>query len=180
MGVYTAHNQGVLQRRLGGRTGGSGSSVAVEIFTVVARSVFEFIAAPGYFHNETNNLSNSIGIGIYENGVLVQWIDNPAAENALPKTYIYHGISYPVNGRAELEKAISAAAGTVIGGYSMIVFCALPYGLWVDRSLGDGGTDKRGRGWWSEGLIPEVRKAFTNECAKHRLPVNTYHYGNRA
>ena len=177
MGAYTTHNLGVLQRRMGSRLGSSGDAVAVEIFVKVAQSVFAFIDAKGYYDNDTNNLRNSIGIGIYASGVLVKWIDNPTPLPEAPKTYIYHGVKYPVSGKDKLEKAINNAHRVNMGAYSMIIFCAIPYGYFLDRGLGyGGGSSKTGYGWWSHGLIPEVRKAFINECALHKLPVNSYSY----
>jgi len=181
MGAYTAHNLGVVQRRMGSRLGNSGDAVAVEIFVKVAQSVFDFIDAKGYYENDTYNLRDSIGVGIYESGALVRWIDNPSPKATASKTYIYHGQKYTISGRDKLEKAINNAHRVGMGQYSMIIFCAAPYGFFVDRGLGaeplgSGDTSKRGYGWWSEGLIPEVRRTFINECASHGLPINSYSY----
>jgi len=174
MANYTAHNLGVLQRRMGSRLGSTGSAVAVEIFTEVAKSVFAWLNTQTKYKNHTKQLSSSIGVGVYENGVFVKWINNPEQIGTKNKTYIYHGVSYTVDGRKELEKAINAAAGTTIGGYSMIIFCAIPYGAWVELGLGTqrtDGTTKQGVGWWSEGLIPHAKATFAAQCNKYKIPV---------
>jgi hypothetical protein len=178
MANYSAHNLGVLQRRMGSRLGSTGTAVAVEIFTEVAKSVFAFIDATGYYNDETFNLRDSVGVGIYDGGTLVKWIDNPTPKASGTTTYTYHGVKHTISGRDKLEKAINNAHRTTMGQYSMIIFCAAPYGYFVEKSLGDGGDNKRGKGWWSEGLIPEVRKSFTNECARHKIPINSYRYGH--
>lgn len=176
MGAYTTHNLGVLQRRMGSRLGSSGDAVAVEIFVKVAQSVFTWIDSQKYYENDTFNLRDSIGVGIYNSGTLVKWIDNPTPRATSSKTYTYHGVQYTMSGRDKLEKAINNAHRIGMGTYSMIVFCEAPYGYFVEKSLGYGGDNKQGKGWWSQGLIPEIRRAFLNECALHKLPVNSYSY----
>jgi hypothetical protein len=171
MANYTSHNLGVLQRRMGSRLGNTGSVVAVEIFTEVAKSVFAFIDSQQYYKNDTFNLRDSVGVGIYDGGTLVKWIDNPMPKATGSTTYTYHGVKYTISGRDKLERAINNAHRATIGQYSMIIFCAAPYGYFVEKSLGDGGDNKRGKGWWSEGLIPHAKATFVAQCNKHKIPV---------
>jgi hypothetical protein len=36
----------------------------------------------------------------------------------------------------------------------------------VELSLGDGGPNKRGKGWWSDGIVPYTRKIFSDTLFK--------------
>jgi hypothetical protein len=57
-----------------------------------------------------------------------------------------------------LQEAISAGDSSMLADYTLVVYAAVPYAAWVDLSLGNGGNDKRGTGWWREGLIPFVKQ----------------------
>ena len=163
-----------IKRKIGGA--GTSQGIALEIFSEVAKEVFAWLKNQTYYQNRTFNLSDSIGFGIYDNGTLAQWIANPDSNAAEDKTYTYHGVRHTINGRRMLEEAISGSTAR-IGMYTMKVFCAVPYGAWVELGLGNGGPDKAGVGWWSDGLMPEVRDRFVAECKKRKISVKQFSYG---
>lgn len=177
----TSHNMNVLSKAMGRKLGGSGNSegIAKSIFTSVAHDMFSWLNSQTYYQNRTFNLSDSIGFGIYNNGLLVKWISNRGTSATTNKTYTYHGVKKTISGRKMLESAINYTCGA-LGFYSMKVFCAVPYGAWVELGLGNkpiNGSAKAGIGWWSEGLIPKIKTRFVSECKKRKIQVKDFNYG---
>lgn len=138
------------------------------VFVNTAKEVFDWMSKQTYYTNRTYNLSDSVGVGIYKKGVLVKWVTNPSAKAQKPRMITYHGERIEINGRALLQSALNASAGAagVFADYTLIVFAKAPYGAWVDLSLGDGGSNKQGKGWWSDGLVPHVKETFQAEFNK--------------
>lgn len=138
------------------------------VFVNTAQEVFDWMSKQSYFTNRTYNLMDSVGVGIYKQGVLVKWVTNPGKKASGPRQITYHGNRMSINGRSLLQEAInsSAAMAAAFADYTLIVFAKAPYGAWVDLSLGDGGSNKAGKGWWSEGLVPHVKDAFRREFNK--------------
>lgn len=139
-----------------------------QIFKNTADAVFKWIDSQNYFTNRTYNLRDSVGVGIYKGDTLVKWVGNPSTKAAGPRLITYHRQQEYVNGRIRLNRAIIAKQATVgrMNDYTLVVFAAAPYGAWVEMSLGDGGRNKQGKGWWSEGLVPAVKNAFVIEFNK--------------
>lgn len=138
------------------------------VFVNTAKAVFDWMSKQSYFTNRTYNLMDSVGVGIYKQGVLVKWVTNPGKKASAPRMITYHRERISVDGRALLQEAInaSAAMAAAFADYTLVVFAKAPYGAWVDLSLGDGGSNKRGKGWWSDGLVPHVKEAFQTEFNK--------------
>lgn len=148
------------------------------VFVNTAQEVFDWMGKQSYFTNRTYNLMDSVGVGIYKQGVLVKWVTNPGKKASGPREITYHGNRMSIDGRSLLQEAInaSAAMAAVFADYTLVVFAKAPYGAWVDLGLGAyGGSDgrdgqsnpgKTGYGWWSDGLVPHVKDAFRREFNK--------------
>lgn len=138
------------------------------VFVNTAKEVFDWMGKQNYFTNRTYNLMDSVGVGIYKKGVLVNWVTNPGKKASSPRQITYHGNRMSIDGRSLLQEAINASAAMVasFADYTLVVFAKAPYGAWVDLSLGDGGTNKAGKGWWSEGLVPHIKDVFKKEFNK--------------
>ena len=61
-----------IRRKIGGA--GTSQGMALKIFSEVTKEVFAWLKNQTYYQNRTFNLSDSIGFGIYDNGVLAQCI----------------------------------------------------------------------------------------------------------
>lgn len=139
----------------------------ISIFTNVSAAVFEWIDShAGYYQDQTYNLRDSIGVGVYRKGVLVKWIQTPSPKAIRGKRFSPGADSpyyYTIHGRDLLINATQNATSHNLALYALVVFAAAPYGIMVED--GDG---KRGTGWWSEGLVPYVRQRFIDEIAKYK------------
>ena len=144
----------------------------MSIFTLVANKIFSWIDShPAYYKDQTFNLRDSIGVGVYKNGAIVQWIHNPAPKATrkkkfAPRSEEYGGGNAPysvlISGRELLNEAISNAKYAKFADYTLAVFATAPWGLLVEDGKG-----KRGTGWWTEGLVPYIKERFASEIAKH-------------
>lgn len=147
----------------------------MSIFTLVANKIFSWIDShPAYYKDQTFNLRDSIGVGVYKNGAIVQWIHNPAPKATRKKKFKERGVDYAsfgvgehdywqlLSGRELLNNAISNAEYAKFADYTLAVFATAPWGLLVEDGKG-----KRGTGWWTEGLVPYVKERFAFEIAKH-------------
>ena len=149
-----------------------------KVFVNTAKAVFDWMSKQSYFTNRTYNLSDSVGVGIYKQGVLVNWVTNPASKASAPRVITYHGERISVDGRALLQEAINASASmaATFADYTLVIFVKAPYGAWVELGLGaygdSDGSDgqshpaKAGYGWWSEGLVPYIKETFVTEFNK--------------
>lgn len=142
-----------------------------QIFENTAKAVASWLDTQTYFTDRTNNLRDSIGVGIYKEGVLQTWIENSPRKATQEMVTIYHGEELSINGRELLNSAITSAASEAgsFATYTMIVFAKAPHGEWVDLGLGypqpaDGfKPSKKGFGWWHDGLVTEVQSVFARE-----------------
>ena len=132
--------------------------VIAEIFRKTAVAIFDWVDSQGYYENQTYNLLDSIGVGTYKKGVMQQWHTPQARVAKESRIITYKGTVTSVNGFQLLQEAISAGNSSMLADYTLVVYAAVPYAAWVDLSLGNGGNDKRGTGWWREGLIPFVKQ----------------------
>ena len=132
--------------------------VIAEIFRKTAVAIFDWVDSQGYYENQTYNLLDSIGVGTYKKGVMQQWHAPQARVATESRIITYKGTVTSVNGFQLLQEAISAGNSSMLADYTLVVYAAVPYAAWVDLSLGNGGNDKRGTGWWREGLIPFVKQ----------------------
>lgn len=150
MADYTSHNIGVLQKFFRqGKGDLKSDKLAIEILNRVANSVLDWVRDKNYtYENDTYNLTDSIGCAIYKNGHVIQALYN-GTQASSPRVIRYKGGTYTINGRTLLTKALNDGEIASMGQYVLGVFVATPYGKWVDLSLGYGGDNKRGKGWFS-------------------------------
>ena len=144
----------------------------MSIFTLTAAAVFEWIDShEGFYLDQTFNLRDSIGVGVFKNGVLVNWIQTPSPKATSGKYFgersdEYAGGNNPystyISGRELLNTAITEGKYSNFADYALVVYATAPYGIVVED-----GNGKRGTGWWSEGLIPHVKERFITTIAKY-------------
>lgn len=135
--------------------------LVVSLFTKVADSVYTWIDNhTATYEDDTYNLRDSIGVGVYKKGILVKWVQMPEKKATQPRNFAYKDSPYytKINGRELLMSALSKNLYAGMSDYELIVYCTAPYGLLVE--MGDG---KRGTGWWSELFIPYVIERFNYE-----------------
>lgn len=133
------------------------------IFIETSHAVFEWIDAhSAYYQDQTYNLRDSIGVGVYKEGVLQQWVQHPQAKATDKRLFTYKGEKIYVDGRELLQEAITAGDESDFADYALVLFAAAPYGILVEE-----GGGKRGTGWWSEGLVPYVRERFITIASKY-------------
>ena len=150
MADYTSHNIGVLQKFFRqGKGDLKSDKLAIEILNRVANSILDWVKDKSYtYENDTYNLTDSIGCAIYKDGRVIQTLYNPSFAQG-PSIMYYKKVRYSINGRSLLTKALNDGEIASMGQYVLGVFVATPYGKWVDLSLGYGGDNKRGKGWFS-------------------------------
>lgn len=141
---------------------------ARQIFENTAKEVASWMDSQTYYTNRTYNLTDSVGVGVYKKGVLVSWAGNPAKRASVANIIRYRGNMIHVDGRSLLNEAIRKGSSTygAFADYTLVVFAEAPYAYWVDQSLGSGGNNKKGKGWWSEGLVPHIKSTFVKEFNK--------------
>lgn len=118
------------------------------------------------FDNHTFNLVESIACGVYQNGVLVKlYLMSP--QKSVPKKYTYHGMRMNADG-LRLARAVFEYRPAKSEGISIVFRCPLNYGFFVEHGLGPstyaegGNPSKKGYGWWSDGLVPYIKKELNN------------------
>lgn len=153
------HNLRVVEEKL--RSKGVMSvtdNVAIELLSRLAGKVLDWLRDKTYtYRDQTYNLTDSVGCAIYKKGVLVKTFYN-SKQASEPNVITYKKSKIIVNGRELLIQALQSGDIASMGDYVLGVFAVAPYGLWVDQSLGDGGDNKRGKGWFSG---PNGLKDFT-------------------
>lgn len=140
-------------------------AMIMPIFAATAQAIFDWIDNhKGYYQNQTYNLRDSTGVGVFKDGVLVEWISNPAPIAQIDTPYLSgDSMLYTyINGRDLLNEAIKSGQHSDFAKYTLVLYSAAPYGVEVDE-----GGGKRGTGWWSQGLIPLVEKTFISESNKY-------------
>ena len=162
MDKYQAHNQKVLRNELAKKTPRIKEALLMALFSTVTKAVYEWIDNhTGTYEDDTFNLRDSIGVGIYNKGTLVQWFAMPEKKATKNRPFTYKGQKESVNGRNLLNSALSVALHAGDSDYELIVYCTAPYGVLVEN-----GNGKRGTGWWSENFIPHIRNIFESEYKK--------------
>ena len=133
------------------------------VFRQTAQYIFDRIQRDDFkFESQSHNLLASIGIGVFKDGVLTDWIANPYVPAELKK-FKYKGTVYDIDGQQALNEALGAIDVKGMGKWVMVLVAAVPYALFVDLGLGTqraDGMDKRGMGWWSDDFAPSVAEAF--------------------
>lgn len=161
---FTSHNIKVLRKAIKGKGSDAiGRDTALEIFRRLAESVMNWVEMESYtYENITWNLTDSIGCAIYDHGTVIETFFPPQRSSSNgPRVISYHGQKITVYGRLLLREAVNNPEIASLGPFSFGVFAAAPYGLWVDRSLGYGGNNKRGKGWFSDKLTSFVEDEFS-------------------
>lgn len=161
-----AHNREVMAKIARNQVYPLARKEALAILDELGMFVKSWIASKTYtYEDQTYNLTDSTGCAIYENGKLVKFMPYVNRKQASrPRTITYHGARFAVDGRALLRAALSSNAGCPLGRYgtfTLAVISTAPYGVWVNEGSGDGGPNKRGRGWFDE-----LRKATEQEIIK--------------
>lgn len=133
------------------------------VFQKVALSIFDKLMREDVlFQNQTGTLTASTGIGIFKNGRMVQWVDNPNYP-ASQQTVTYKGQKTVVNGQKLLNATLAATDARTAGKYVMVLVSSAPYAYSVEAGLGTqraDGMPKRGIGWWSEDIVPYLTQQF--------------------
>lgn len=120
------------------------------------------------WESRTFNLYDSIGFGKYKQGVLWRFYQDKNKRATEDKNlWIAKNTVVAINGFDLLQAAIGSKEGADTAEYALVLFAAVPYAEWVELSLGDGGGSKRGKGWWSNGIVPYTRKVFQEEAHKN-------------
>lgn len=142
------------------------SGSVITIAKIVSDAVYGWIDShTAYYEDDTYNLRDSIGIGIYKQGVLVKWVQMPSPKATEGRRFSMGGKNYTVvHGRELLNEAIQGSDYANFAMFSFVLYATAPYGIIVED--GDG---KRGTGWWSEGLVPYVKSKFIEAVSKHQL-----------
>lgn len=161
-----AHNNSVFARKFSNSS--FSDKQALDILTRLADEVNGWMMRHEYeWENRTYNLADSTGCAIYKDGVLVAF-SHPSSKASAPRIIQYKGQQITVNGRVLLEQAINNSKIASLGKYTLGVYSAAPYGLWVDQSLGAGGNNKIGKGWFSgsNGLKQFALDKFNEICSE--------------
>ena len=96
------------------------------VFQKVALSIFDKLMREDVlFQNQTGTLTASTGIGIFKNGRMVQWVDNPNYP-ASQRTVTYKGQKTVVNGQKLLNATLAATDARTAGKYVMVLPPELP------------------------------------------------------
>lgn len=97
--------------------------------------------------NDTYNLLDSTGIGVYKDGVLIELVPLAAARASSPRIITYQGVKKSVNGRNLLIEAINKASD-IDGHYTLAIFSTADYA----RAVEDGGSSgiNRGKDWFKK------------------------------
>ena len=160
---YTAHNLKVLDKALRQRGKGGlriSDATCLKILESTADDIIEWVQNKQYtYRDQTYNLTDSIGCAIYRHGVLLKVIA-PRTQAVEPSEYTYHKLRHDEYGRGHLRAVLNNVTIASMGDYVLGIFAAAPYGLWVDESLGNGGPNKRGKGWFSEDLTSFAVEQF--------------------
>ena len=163
MNRYESHNLNIIHKGIAKFIPVMEKNSIRYIFSETAHAVFEWIDSHSlYYHDQTFNLRDSIGVGVYKDGVLQEWIHQPAAKATTDRRFSYKRYVAQINGRDLLETAISSGEDSDFAKYTMVLYAAAPYGIFVQE-----GGGKRGTGWWSEGLVPCVKERFLTTAAKY-------------
>lgn len=171
MNDQLAHNLKVIRGGIKYFISKTEERVIRSVFTITASAVYEWIDDhPLFYKDQTYNLRDSIGVGVYKDGVLLNWIQHPSPKATVRGKYAPpHKEDAPAlyytyfQGRDLLNQAISNGVASNFAKYVLVVYATAPYGLLVE----DGGG-KRGTGWWTEGLVPYVKKRFLSELTKFK------------
>ena len=161
-----AHNREVMAKIARKQVYPLARKEALAILDELGMFVKNWIASKTYtYEDQTYNLTDSTGCAIYENGKLVKFMPYMNRKQASEtRTITYHKTQIIVDGRALLRAALKKNAGCPLGQYgtfTLAVISTAPYGVWVNEGGGDGGPNKRGRGWFDE-----LRKATEQEIIK--------------
>lgn len=171
MGNYTLSNIGKIGSMLNKK--GVGTKVSAEAIKPIAaalwESVLSFIDGNNLsWDHKSFNLRDSIGCGVYENGVLVHFfLSNPMGNEY--KYFTYHKNRIKAKGSSRIRKSILEEP-YVRPGVHIVFRCALAYGFFLEYGLGpnsypNGDPGKKGYKWWSQELVPYIIKEF-NRIAK--------------
>lgn len=138
------------------------------IFNIVIDRVYNWIDGQGFWENQTYNMYDSIGFGKYKNGVLWNFYQDKNRIAQADRIIVYKESVMTIDGFQLLQEAINAGQESRWAEYMMVVYAAVPYAAWVDLSLGNGGDNKRGTGWWREGLVPYVKQVFNEVVSQYQ------------
>jgi len=169
---YSGHNLAVIRKGMRVFIPSLEQKYIMRLFTNVSKAVFEWIDNhPSYYKDRTFNLRDSIGVGIYKEGVLLDWIHQPSEKATEGKKFKYKNYKTIVYGRELLNEAITGGNYSDIATYALVLYATAPYGLFVELGGPSGGN--KGVNWWSEGLIPMVEDKFRQEIKAIEIKAKT-------
>jgi hypothetical protein len=150
------------------RTAAAGGPLATDSAIKIAERLWDSISS--WIDNgnlswtdRTYNLRDSIACGVYENGVLIRLLTMPDKKGS-PKQYYYHKMRMTADGMRLVRETFTLRPFTQSGVH--IVFrCPLNYGFFLEyglgpNKLGSGDETKVGYGWWSNELVPQIKKEY--------------------
>lgn len=164
---YTNENWKVIAKALKGKgvksTGILSEKDIIAILEDIAQYAVAWFDGNGSkygIQDQTSNLRDSIGVGLFQGGTLITLIA-PASEAASPKKWTYHGTQYETKGTDKLQAVLGNIHTANMSTYSLSIVCAAPWGFFLDEGLGpdplgSGNSSKNGYGWWTSGLVPDV------------------------
>lgn len=160
-----AHNRSVLQKVLQKQGDSIVESECLAILQELGNFILNWIKDKTYtYKDRTYNLTDSTGCAIYKSGELTSFKFYADKQASGPRTVYYKKDKITVNGRELLEAALQEKPLEKMGSYTLAVLSAAPYGLWVNESLGDGGPDKIGKGWFDD-----LKKATEQEFERIKI-----------
>ena len=140
------------------------ASGAEELASRLWSSIASWIDAGNLsWDNDTYNLRDSIACGVYQDGMLVKLFTMEPAKGT-PKTYTYHKMRMSADG-TRLVKSVFLQRPYTEPGTHIVFRCPLNYGFFLEYGLGpdkmgSGNPAKKGYGWWSNELVPQIEKEF--------------------
>lgn len=163
------HNLSVVKKAFKQDTSSVMEKECLMILQELGDFVLNWLKGKTYtYMDDTYNLTDSTGCAIYRQGKLTSFKYYPEKQASGPRKIRYKKSQIIVNGRQLLNAALKSRPLQQMGTYTLAVLSMAPYGLWVNESLGDGGTNKRGKGWFDD-LKKAVEQEFIRLKAAHSL-----------
>lgn len=164
-----AHNRSVIREALQSRGGSVADKECLSMLQELGEFVLKWIKDKTYtYEDQTYNLTDSTGCAIYKQGRLTSFKYYADKQASGPRKIYYHRQPLMVRGRQLLNTALRGQPLENMGTYTLVVLSEAPYGVWVNESLGDGGPNKRGKGWFDD-LKKDTEAEFERIRMAHKV-----------
>lgn len=157
-------NWDIIKKEIASRAGFLATESAIVVADKLWASISGWIDGGNLsWTDRSYNLRDSIACGVYENGALVRLFTMPNKKGT-PKQYYYHKMRMTADGMRLVRETFLLRPFAQPGVY--IVFrCPLNYGFFLEyglgpNKLGSGDETKTGFGWWSNELVPQIKKEY--------------------